>query len=140
MAKPKEERNRQFQEDWQRGLGNEDLGKKYGLSLGGVKALKQRLRAKDPSLYAEKRPGLTKVEREVAQASGGLVKFASKPDKTISPQVDKSTSLLIHKRATYYLDPEIIKAIKQIALNRGKDASEIVREALSEWISQQVDK
>jgi len=140
MAKPKEERNRQFTEDWQKGLGNEDLGRKYNLSLGGVKALKQRLRAKDPSLYAEKRPELTKVEKEVAQASGGLIKFASKSDKIISPQVDKFTSPLVHKRATYYLSPKIIKKIKQIALNREKDASELVRNILSEWISQQVDK
>lgn len=140
MAKPKQQRNKQFQEDWQRGLGNEDLGKKYGLSLGGVKALKQRLRAKDSSLYTEKRPGLTKVEKEVAQASGGLVKFASKPDKTISPQVDKSTSLPIHKRATYYLDPEIIRKIKLVALDRNLDTSALVREILSEWTSQQVDK
>ena len=137
MAKPKEERNRQFQKDWQRGLGNEDLGKKYDLSLGGVKALKQRLRAKDPSLYAEKRPELSKIEKEVAQASGGLVKFA---DKTIFPQVDKSTSPLVHKRATYYLSPETIKTIKQIALNKNIDSSELVRNILSEWISQQVDK
>jgi len=133
MAKPKQQRNKLFQEDWQRGLSNEDLGKKYSLSLGGVKALKQRLRAKDSSLYAEKRPELSKVEKEVAQASGGLVKFAS-------PQVDKSTSPPIHKRATYYLDPEIIRKIKLVALDRDLDTSALVREILSEWISQQVDK
>lgn len=128
MAKPKQQRNRQFTEDWQRGLGNEDLGEKYGLSLGGVKALKQRLRAKDPSLYTEKRPELSKVEKERIEERGK------------SPQVDKSTSPLIHKRATYYLDPEIIRKIKLIALDRNMDSSELVREILSEWISQQVDK
>ena len=140
MAKPKQQRNKLFQEDWQRGLSNEDLGKKYGLSLGGVKALKQRLRAKDSSLYTEKRPELTKIEEEVIESSGGLIKFASKPDKTISPQVNKSTSPLVHKRATYYLNPEIIRKIKLIALDRDLDTSALVREILSEWISQQVDK
>ncbi len=34
------------------GLSNEVLVKKFGLSLGGVKGLKARLRQCDPSLYA----------------------------------------------------------------------------------------
>lgn len=134
MAKPKEERNKQFANDWKKGLSNEDLGKKYGLSLGGVKALKQRLRAKDSSLYAEKRPELTKIEKE------GIEEVGKRLGKIVKVQVDKSTSPLIHKRATYYLSPETIKKIKQIALNRDIDASGLVREALSKWISQQVDK
>ena len=46
MAKPKEGRNKLFLEDWQRGLSNEGLAEKYNLSIGGVKALKQRFRAK----------------------------------------------------------------------------------------------
>lgn len=125
MAKQKLERNKLFLEDWQKGFSNEALGKKYEMSEGGVKALKQRLRVRNPNLYAEKRPGSTKIER---------------PDKIISPQVDKSTSLLVHKRATYYLSPETIKTIKQIALNKNIDSSELVRNILSEWISQQVDK
>lgn len=140
MAKPKEERNRQFQEDWQKGLGNEDLGKKYGLSLGGVKALKQRLRAKDPSLYVERRPELTKVEREGIKEVGKRLGKVVKVQVGKSPHVDKSISPLVHKRATYYLTPEIIKKVKLAAVERNIDASGIVREALSKWISEQVDK
>ena len=64
MAKPKEERNRQFQKDWQRGLGNEDLGKKYELSLGGVKALKQRLRAKVNKLASQQVSKLANKRRK----------------------------------------------------------------------------
>ncbi len=73
MAKQKLERNKLFLQDWQKGFSNEVLGRKYHMSEGGVKALKQRLRVRNPELYTEKRPELTKVER---------------PDKTISPQVD----------------------------------------------------
>ena len=51
MAKPKAERNRLFIEDWKRSLTDQSLAKKYGLSIGGVKGLKARLRTKDPSLY-----------------------------------------------------------------------------------------
>lgn len=43
MAKAKKGRNKLFLEDWQRGLSNESLAQKYSLSVGGVKALKQRL-------------------------------------------------------------------------------------------------
>jgi len=50
MAYPKEERNRRFVADWKRGLSDKQLGGKYDLSIGGVKGLKARLRAKDPSL------------------------------------------------------------------------------------------
>ncbi|MBA7496199.1 hypothetical protein ES702_06797 [subsurface metagenome] len=140
MAKPKSERNQLFIEDWQRGLGNEDLGKKYDLSLGGVKALKQRLRAKDPSLYAEKRPGLTKVEKEVAQASGGLVKFAGK--KTSKPAIQqvgkqekKLTSKDLYKTATFYITEEQRYKLKLAALEQNKEISQLVREILSEYFN-----
>ena len=134
MAKPKEERNRQFQKDWQRGLGNEDLGKKYSLSLGGVKALKQRLRAKDSSLYAGKHPELTKVEKEGIEEVGKRLGKIVKVQVSKSPQVDQSTSPLVHKRATYYLSPEIIRKIKLVALNKDIDSSELVRQILNKYL------
>ena len=114
MAKPKEARNRLFIEDWQRGLNNETLAQKYNLSEGGVKALKQRLRTKDPSLY--------------------IKPLASKP------AIQQTSKLAEYKKVTYYLDPKMVKAIKRLAIDRDMDISAIVREALSEWISQQVDK
>ena len=46
MAKPKSGRNKLFLEDWQGGLNNESLAERYNLSVGGVKALKSRLRQK----------------------------------------------------------------------------------------------
>lgn len=139
MAKPKEERNKQFTQDWQKGLGNEDLGKKYGLSLGGVKALKQRLRAKDSSLYAGKRPELSKVERDVAQASGGLVKFAgkqtSKPAiQQTSKQEKKRPAKEVYDTATYYIDKETKKKIKILAAEQDKEISQVVREILKEYL------
>jgi hypothetical protein len=140
MAKPKEERNRQFIEDWQRGLGNEDLGRKYNLSLGGVKALKQRLRAKDSSLYTEKRPELTKVEKEVAQASGGLIKFASKQTskpaiQQVSKQEKKRPAKEVYDTATYYIDKETKKKIKILAAEQDREISEIVRQILSDYFN-----
>ncbi len=139
MAKPKEERNRQFQKDWQRGLGNEDLGEKYGLSLGGVKALKQRLRAKDSSLYAEKRPGLTKIEKEVSESSGGLVKFASKQTskpaiQQVSKQEKKRPAKEVYDTATYYIDKETKKKIKILAAEQDKEISQVVRDILKEYL------
>ena len=48
MAYPKQERNQRFLEDWQvYRLSNERLGQKYDLTIGGVKALKARLRQKE---------------------------------------------------------------------------------------------
>jgi len=108
MAKPKEERNRLFIEDWERGLGNEDLGKKYGLSIGGVKALKQRLRQKYPSLY-QKKP-------------------ASKPG------IQQTSKLSKYKKVTYYLDSEMVKTIKKLAVDRDTDISELIREILREYL------
>lgn len=113
MAKQKEERNKEFIKAWkEEGLTDKQLQEKFGLSPGGVKGLKARLRKKDPSLYQK-----------------SLI-----VNKTISPQVDKSTSPLVHKRATYYLNPETIKAIKQIALDRDLDTSALVREILNKYL------
>lgn len=46
MAFAKEERNREFLQSWQAGANNGALAERFGLTIGGVKALKARLRAK----------------------------------------------------------------------------------------------
>lgn len=131
MAKAKEERNRQFIEDWKRGSNDKELGEKYHLSIGGVKGLKARLRKKYPSLYIREKPKpLTEVEKEVARASGGLVRFARKtkePVKLTSTQTSASTST---KRMTFWLEEKMIERIKDLAAKEGRTASDILREIL----------
>lgn len=150
MSFPKEERNKLFVGDWKgKGLTTEELGIKYSMTAGGVKALKQRLRKKDPSLYEKgpaskpttQQPGkktvsrdLTRIEREgikeVEEALGGTVKFetARKPVK------QQASKLAEYKKVTYYLDPAMAKDIKRLALERDKDISELVREILGDYL------
>jgi len=109
MAKPKSERNRLFQEDWQKGLSNERLGEKYDLSLGGVKGLKARLRAKNPALYT----------REPSK----------EPSKVTSTQTSTST-----KRMTFWLEGEMIEKVKNLARKQKRTASDIVRELFSQYL------
>lgn len=125
MAKPKAERNRLFLEDWQKGLNNQSLAEKYNLSIGGVKALKQRLRVKQTGQKS------TKIEKEVAQASGGLIKFASKP------ATQETSKVVKYKKVTYYLNPKMTKDIKRLALERDKDISELVRQIFAEYLSKE---
>ncbi len=105
MAYPKEERNRRFLEDWQVShFGNKRLGEKYGLSIGGVKALKQRLRQKERSSGA--------TDQKIA-----------------SPSTSTST-----KRMTFWLPGEVIREIKKRADNEGKTASAFLREFLNKYL------
>lgn len=104
MAKPKEQRNRLFIEDWQKGFSNEDLGEKYSLSPGGVKALKQRLRVKNSSLY-----------------------------KVTSPSTSTQTSTST-KRMTFWLPGEMIEKIKTKAKKEERTASQIARELFSKHL------
>jgi len=107
MAYPKEERNRRFLEDWQvHHLSNERLGEKYGLSIGGVKALKQRLRQKERIL-------------------------ATTDQKDTSPSTSTSTS---PKRMTFWLPGEVIREVKKQADSQGKTASAFLREILSQYL------
>ena len=131
MAKPKEERNRLFLEDWQKGFGNQSLAEKYKLSIGGVKALKQRLRVKDSSLYVEKPPELTRVEEEVGKASSGLIKFAAKIKKPSSKVTSTST-----KRMTFWLPGAMIQKIKSLARKQKRTASEIAREVFEDYLKE----
>ena len=136
MAKPKTERNRLFIEDWKRGLKDRALAEKYNMTMGGVKALKGRLREKDPSLYVKKKPNsLTKVEKEVARASGGLIQFAGKIKKASSALTSTQTSASTStKRMTFWLEEGTIEGIKGLALQEGKTASQIAREVFKEYL------
>ena len=130
MAKPKESRNREFIAAWRdEGLSDKQLQERFGLSSGGIKALKSRLRKKDPSLYQKKPKPLNKVEKEIAKDSEGFIQFASKP------AIQQTSKLAKYKKVTYYLDPKMVKIIKRLAVDRDMDISELVREALSQWIS-----
>lgn len=105
MAHPKAQRNKAFQEAWQHGASNRALGERFGLSLGGVKALKARLRQKDASL----------ASKSAIQQPSKLAKY---------------------KKVTFYIEPEVVKAIKRQALEDDKDISELVRQILKEYLSE----
>jgi len=136
MAFAKEERNRLFIADWKgKGLSNEELGIKYSMTPGGVKALKQRLRQKDSRLYQsgptskpaiqqtnELTPGEERTtEPETREAGKSAIQQASKPAE--------------YKKVTYYLDPTMAKTIKHLALDRDMDISELVREMLNDYLT-----
>ena len=118
MAKPKSERNRLFQEDWQKGFSNQDLGKKYGLTIGGVKAQKQRLREKDPSLY-QKKP-----------VSKLAIQQASKEERKLPAKE-------LYETVTYYITKEQKQRVKLVALQQDKEISELIREILSDYFDRQ---
>ena len=103
MAKPKEERKQQFLADWQEGMGNQALGEKYNLSLGGVKALKQRLRAK-----------------------------AKEPSSQVTSTTTQTSVSTATKRMTFWLPVDEIKAIKAKAGGEKRTCSAILREILKE--------
>lgn len=110
MAHPKTQRNREFQEAWQRGASNKALGERFDLSLGGVKALKQRLREKDRSLHRQ-----TPASKPVTQQTSKVAQY---------------------KKATFYIEPAVIKAIKRRALEEDKDISQLVREILKKYLNE----
>ena len=109
MAKPKQKRNKRFIRAWrEEGLSDKQLGQRFSLSLGGVKGLKQRLRAKDPSLYTN-----PLVSKPASQEAGKLAKY---------------------RKMTFYLDPGRVKTIKMQAVEEGKGLSELVREILEGYL------
>jgi len=59
--------------------------------------------------------------------------------KSTSKQVIKSTSKQVYKRATYYLALEVIKQVKILAIKRDVDASALVRDILTKYLSRQGD-
>ena len=112
MAKAKNERNKQFIRAWKiEKLTDKQLQKKFGLSEGGMRGLKARLRAKDSALYTGKK---------------------SVPSKKVtSPSTSTQTST---KRMTFWLEQELIEKIKAKAAKEGQTASQIARELFSKYL------
>ena len=99
---------------------------------------------------------LSKIEKEVAQASGGLIKFAN---KIVNGQRSKQTKLQkdkIHKQTklqsdqkgigkeflpvSYRLSEDMKWNIKRLAVEQRKDVSQLVRDILQKYINEQNDK
>lgn len=114
MAKAKEERNKQFITAWkEEGLSDKQLQDRFGLSEGGVKGLKARLRAKDSSLYTGQ------PKKKIRESSSQVT----------STQTSTST-----KRMTFWLPGDMIERIKAKATRKGKTASQIAREVFSKHL------
>jgi len=119
MAKAKNERNQQFITAWkEEGLSDKQLQKRFGLSEGGMRGLKARLRAKDSALYTG-RP--KKKVKEVSQLTS--------PSTSTTTQTSTST-----KRMTFWLEEGMIETIKAKATKEGRTASEIARELFSKYL------
>lgn len=115
MAYPKEERNRRFLEDWKvYNLDNEKLGQKYRLSVGGVKALKQRLREKERS------PGGSSPANDQKVAS-----------PSTSPSTNPSRGT---RRMTFWLPEGMITKIKARAEGQRETASQFLRALLGKYL------
>jgi transposase len=111
MAKAKNERNQQFIRAWkEEGLSDKQLQKRFGLSEGGMRGLKTRLRKKDPSLYK-------------GQAKEKITESSS--------QVTSTTPQTSTKRMTFWLEEEMIEKIKNLATKQKRTASQIARELFS---------
>ncbi|MQY69762.1 MAG: hypothetical protein GH145_02725 [Firmicutes bacterium] len=112
MALEKQERNKEFIRCWKTlGMGNKELAEKFGLSPGGVKGLKGRLRKKHQELYID--------------------------EQEIKRQVDKSSNRQIEekRKACYYLSVGLAQKIKIEAVKRNVSASELVEDSLSRVLS-----
>jgi len=73
----------------------------------------------------------------------GAELFGDQPEKDNifrTTKKQKFTSKQVYKRATFHLYPDQIKQIKVIAFHKDKDISEVVREALNDYISKHVNK
>lgn len=72
-------------------------------------------------------------------------KTADNTNGTNEYSIDQQIAHSLKKRQTYYLDDDIIEAIREMAHQTRKDKSELVREllrssALSEYITPNIDK
>ena len=132
MAFPKEERNREFLQSWRAGANNGALAERFKLTIGGVKALKQRLRQKHPSLY--KKIPVSKDEKvtsmsTVTSRAPGRVKTERKEEVT-STQTSTSTT----KRMAFWLEEGMIEEIKELAAKEKRTSSAILREVLGKYL------
>jgi len=125
VAFPKAERNQDFLRTWQAGASNRTLAERFGLTIGGVKALKSRLKAKlrgkaestSTSTVTPEAPGRVEPERKEA---------------VMSPSPSTST-----KRMTFWLPVGIIREIKTRAKREKRTASDILREILGEYLKRE---
>ncbi|MEA1965187.1 MAG: CopG family transcriptional regulator [Candidatus Aerophobetes bacterium] len=122
----KEKRNTLIIKTWNEGKSNQEI--LTTLKRAGYKDLKDT-HSLSGVVARLKRVGKLPKERPQSQ----------QVDKLTSQQITKSISQQVYKRATYYLTPEIVKKIKLLAVQRDKDASELMREILGEYLSQQGD-
>lgn len=107
----KQKRNQEFVKAWKSlGLGNRELADRFGITIGGVKSLKSRLRKKDPDLY----------DRE---------------DLKLGRQVDEAISTRTPRRKiSFYLEPTLVVKLKVVAAERQTTASELAGVALRRWM------
>ncbi len=122
MAFPKEERNREFLQAWKAGANNGALGKRFGLTIGGVKALKARLKAK-----SREKTELTSTSTVTPKAPGKIA--PEKKEKLTSTQTSTST-----KRMTFWLPESTIGEIKELAAKEKRTASAILRGILGKYL------
>lgn len=128
MAKAKNERNQQFIRAWkEEGLTDRQLQKRFGLSEGGMRGLKARLRAKDHSLY-----------KKVPASKDGKVTSTSTvtpevPGKVAPEKKEKVTSTST-KRMTFWLPESTIEEIKELAAKEKRTSSAILREVLGKYL------
>lgn len=116
MAKAKNERNQQFITAWkEEGLSDKQLQKRFGLSEGGMRGLKARLRAKDSALYTGKK---------------------SIPSKKVtSPSTSTQTSTSTKRMTFWLLEEGMIDLIKTKALIEKRTASHILRAILTDYFN-----
>lgn len=136
MAKAKNERNQQFIRAWkEEGLTDQQLEKRFGLSEGGMRGLKARLRAKDPSLYkkapANKEEKVTSTSTATPGAPGKVKPKRKKEATSTSTQTATSTST---KRMAFWLEEGMIDEIKQLAAKEKRTSSDILREILGKYL------
>ena len=106
MARAKNERNEQFIRAWkEEGLTDRQLQKRFGLSEGGVKGLKARLRAKDHSLY-----------------------------KKVPTSKDEKVTSTSTKRMTFWQPESTIEERKELAAKEKRTASAILRGILGKYL------
>lgn len=126
MAFAKEERNREFLQAWKAGANNGALAERFGLTIGGVKALKARLKAKSREKIEQTSTSTSTVTPE---APGKVA--PERKGKLTSTSTQTSTST---KRMTFWLPESSIEEIKGLAAKEKRTASAILREILGKYL------
>lgn len=129
---PKEERNALIIKLWNEGRSNQRI--LTVLQKTGYQDLKN---AHSLSGVISRLQRSGKLPRERKQQTDKAI--SKQITKSQSKQINKSTSQQVYKRATYYLAPEMIKYVKILAIKRDVDASTLVRDILTKYLSRQGD-